>query len=318
MSDKIFNQDYLYSLCQNYGLRPSKKYGQNFLINPEVIDQMIDAAQLNFDDTVVEVGPGFGPLTFALAPKVKQVYSFEIEKKLEKYWATHAPKNVEIIWGNVLRMEFAGEDKSCSLFSHASAKGWSCGTITRSQELSSPTNQKESTPNYKVVANLPYQITSNVIRKFLESPTPPQIMVLMVQKEVAERVCAVPGGMSVLALTTQYYADAEIVATVPRTDFWPSPQVDSAIIKLVMRDANDLAVRIKDLAIDQLFKTIKIGFSNKRKLLLKNLLPMIGKDHKKQLENVFETLGLAPTVRAQELSLDEWTQITKFIQKNTP
>ncbi len=281
MNEKLFNPDYLFSLCQNYGLRPSKKYGQNYLINSEVIEKMIEAADLQADDTVVEVGPGFGVLTFALASKVKKVIAFEIEKKLEKYWTDRAPKNLQIIWGNVLRAEL-------------------------------------SSSQFKVVANLPYQITSNVIRKFLESPTPPTTMTVMAQKEVAERICAVPGEMSLLAVATQYYAVAEIVAPVPRADFWPAPQVDSAIIRLTMKNAEVIAEQSKNIPTEFLFQVVRVGFANKRKLLIKNLLPLIGKSNKKQLEEGFEGLGLLPTVRAQELSLEEWIEIAKIIQQNTP
>lgn len=274
MHEKLFNPDYLLHLCQKYGLRPSKKYGQNYLINPEVIDHIVEVSELTHDDVVVEVGPGFGVLTLALAEKAGRVISFEIEKKLEPYWNEMLEKergihNVEVEWGNVLR-------------------------AFESYQLSAPT--------YKVVSNLPYQITSAAIRTFLESAHPPTQMVLMVQKEVAERICAKPGDMSLLAVSVQYYASAEYVCTVPRIEFWPSPQVDSAV---VMIRTKEHATRNKVFD-EQFFKVVKAGFAQKRKLLTKNLEPVVGKKQKDRLKIAFTELGLAPTARAQELTIDQW------------
>src|SRR3989338_6010588 len=149
------------SLCQSYGLRPSKDYGQNYLVNPLPLDQMIEAGEVGENDVVVEVGPGFGVLTFSLLETAKKVVAFEIEKKLEVYWKKKIKdlklENLEIVWGNFLRVS---EDKLAGL------------------------------EKYKVIANIPYQITSPLIRYFLEEiKNPPETLVLMVQKEVGERIC---------------------------------------------------------------------------------------------------------------------------------
>src|SRR3989338_6826540 len=143
MFEKLFDHQYLKHLCQKYGLVPSKKYGQNFLVNPEPIKKMLEVGALTKEDVVVEVGPGFGVLTLALAEKAKKVVSYEIEKKIESYWVEQMSrnKNIEIVWGNVL-------------------------------------NQNINLEKYKVIANLPYQITSNVIRKILEAKNKPECMVL--------------------------------------------------------------------------------------------------------------------------------------------
>ncbi|HSR89603.1 MAG TPA: 16S rRNA (adenine(1518)-N(6)/adenine(1519)-N(6))-dimethyltransferase RsmA [Candidatus Udaeobacter sp.] len=260
----LYNTDYLQHLCKKYGLIPSKKYGQNFLINEEVIDGMIVAGDLKKDDLVVEVGPGFGVLTLALAEKVKKVITFEIEKRLESYWSeeTERIKNIEVVWGNVLKQDI-NFDK------------------------------------YKVVANLPYQITANVIRKFLEAANKPESMVLMVQKEVAERICAVPGDMSILAVSVQYYAEPEIVIQVPRSYFWPVPGVDSAVIKLTIKKNTESDKEFDD----RFFKLVKAGFANRRKMLLKNLGSVIDK---KKLPAIFQELGINDKVRAQELSVEQW------------
>lgn len=286
MHDKLYNPDYLYSLCKNYGLQPSKKYGQNYLVHPEKInkagifaaelngtnlspiEKMIQAADIKKTDTVVEVGPGFGVLTFALAEKAKQVVAFEIEKKLAPYWLDRKPENVAMIWGNVLR-------------------------------------QTNNLPSgiYKVVANLPYQITSNVIRYFLETKNHPESMTLMVQKEVAERICAKAGDMSVLAISVQYFAEPEIVASVSRDNFWPVPKVDSAILTLKIKKT------ITPVEPEEFFHLVKIGFANRRKLLIKNLEPMVGKKNREMLKSAFAGLGLSENARAQELSVGQWVEL---------
>ena len=273
----LFNSDYLINLCKKYGLAPSKKYGQNFLINPEPIQKMAEAAKIAAGDTVVEIGPGFGALTLALAEKAGRVIAFEIEKKLMPYWEekikTH--KTIKIVWGNVLR---------------------------------NPEAVKEL-DSYKLVANLPYQITSEVIRTFLEAGNKPEIMVLMVQKEVAERICAKPGNMSVLSVAVQYYARPETVAQVPRSYFWPQPKVDSSIIAI-----KNITNRPADLAADKIFfKTVKAGFASRRKYLLKNLLVLDGQKNKAKFEEIFAKIGLNPKVRAQELSIEQWRQLSTYL-----
>ncbi|MDO8499243.1 MAG: 16S rRNA (adenine(1518)-N(6)/adenine(1519)-N(6))-dimethyltransferase RsmA [bacterium] len=306
MHEKLFNPDYLQSLSSKYGLHPSKKYGQNFLIDPEPVEKMVEAAGINKDDTVVEIGPGFGALTFALAEKANRVISFEIEKKLTPYWEGRKPDNVEIEWGNVLK-----------------------------NQISKIKYQK-----YKVVANLPYQITSAALRFFLENENPPSSMTVMVQKEVAERICARPGDMSILAVSVQYYGQPELVALVPRSSFWPVPAVDSAIIHIVLngdtpsfsppskggdshrrRDPNAVIPAqagiqtIRDPNFDHhFFAVVKAGFSAKRKKLLTNLRGLaknLGKE--KILSAAFSELGLSDNARAQELSLEEWKQLAKVI-----
>lgn len=281
MVNKLHDLSHLQRLCQKYHLYPSKKYGQNFLINPEPIERMLESAQLSKDDVVIEVGSGFGVLTLSLSEKVKKVYSFEIEKKLQPYWEDQIKKypNIEIIWGNVLKQ-----------FSEITMKQWSNETM-----------------NYKVIANLPYQITSPVIRLFLENENPPETMVLMVQKEVAERICAKPGDMSVLSVAVQYYSTPEYIMTVSRSYFWPVPQVDSAIIRL-----SKIKIPI-DISQEKFFRLVKAGFSSRRKILVKNLLSLIDKERKADLEMVFKKLGLSEKVRAQELSVDKWKIITNHL-----
>lgn len=273
MNEKLFNTDYLKHLCQKYGLRPSKNYGQNYLINPEVIEEIVRVADLSKNDTVVEVGPGFGILTFALCEQAKKIIAFEIEKKLESYWQANRPENMEIIWGNILR-----------------------------------TPENNFLANYRVVANLPYQITSPVLKLFLQDlKNKPKDLTLMVQKEVAERICAKPGDMSVLAISVQYFAQAEMVGEVKRNNFWPVPQVDSAVIKIKLNKTNSTPEQD-----ERFFRLVKIGFAQKRKLLTKNLLPIIGKQHKEKLLSELKKMGFTETVRAQELSVANWQALLEI------
>lgn len=271
--EKLFNPDYLQHLCQKYGLRPSKQYGQNFLLNEEVVEKMIEAGKINKKDTVVEVGPGFGVLTLSLCEQAGKVIAYEIEKKIEPYWEERVKeyKNLEIIWGNVLY------------------------------------NKEFNFKKYKVIANLPYQITSQVIRFFLEQENKPESMVIMVQKEVGERICAKPGDLSVLGLSVQFYGEPEIVAIVPRDNFYPAPKVDSAVVKIVLK--KDLP----EVNEKKFFDFSKAGFINKRKLLIKNLKNYLGKKNQEKIDKAFEKMDFSNNVRAQELSLEEWIKLFKEI-----
>ncbi|MEK7625020.1 MAG: 16S rRNA (adenine(1518)-N(6)/adenine(1519)-N(6))-dimethyltransferase RsmA [Patescibacteria group bacterium] len=305
----LYNLDYLHHLFSKYGLRPSRQYGQNYLIDEEVINKILELANISKDDTVVEVGPGFGVLTFPLAEKAGRVISYEIEKKLQPYWnekiAQH--KNIEVVWGNVLR-EFA-KPLSNSLL----CGGERVATLASTEERAG----RGLAGRYKVIANLPYQITSAVIRLFLETDNPPESMVLMVQKEVGERICAEPGDMSLLSVSVQYYAEPKFEFIVPRTCFWPAPRVDSAVITIKPKTSPNLSSVEERKLYPRLhrgegegevsfFDLVKAGFANRRKLLSKNLEPLVGKKNKEQLKKTFEELGLLPTVRAQELSVEEW------------
>jgi 16S rRNA (adenine1518-N6/adenine1519-N6)-dimethyltransferase len=265
------NENHFQNLAAKYGLQPGRTYGQNFLIDESVIQKILKISNTDSTDTVVEVGPGFGILTFALAAASGKVISFEIEKKLKKFWEDAQKKypNVEIHWGNVLK--------------------------------TFPEISKNLPPYYKVVANLPYQITSAVIRMFLETPNPPTSLTLMVQKEVGERICADPGQMSLLSVSVQYYAKPHLELIVPSSSFWPPPRVDSAIISLRNLGKNESPVAEKEF-----FSMVKAGFANRRKLLIKNLTGFVGKSGREGLNEIFEKMSLSKTVRAQELSMSEW------------
>ena len=277
MNKKLFNPAYLKSLCEKYGLRPSKRYGQNFLISEKPINAMIEAAELKKTDTVIEIGPGFGVLTFAVAPLVERVMAFEIERKLERYWDEVRNKeingnSVEIIWGDVLRnwkLEIGN---------------WRSG--------------------YKVVANIPYQITSNALRIMLESENKPERIVVMVQKEVAERICAKPGEMSLLAVSVQYYGEPKIICRVPRGSFWPEPKVDSAIVLI------NTPTRQRDniFSDEEFFRVVRAGFARPRKQVWRNLSAGLKLDGDR-VKDVLKEIAGNEKVRAQELSVLQWKDV---------
>lgn len=275
---RFFTKTEIQRLCQQYGFNPSKQYGQNYLLNLEPIEKMVESAEIKKTDTIVEVGPGFGILTFALAEIAKEVTSFEIEKKLQPYWKEEKKNNpnINLEWGNIL---YQFKEK------------------------------QEDFKKYKVVANLPYQITSPILKLFLEDVVhQPEIMVLLVQKEVAERICARPGEMSVLAVSVQFFGKPEIVDFVPRHLFWPEPQVDSAIIKIKDINKNNFNLP-PNFSISNFFKFVRAGFLNRRKLLHKNISAILGKDNKNKTDIIWEKLNLDKNCRAQELSVSGWLDI---------
>ncbi|MDO8626658.1 MAG: rRNA adenine dimethyltransferase family protein [Candidatus Magasanikbacteria bacterium] len=311
---KLFNPDHLKHLCQKYGLRPSKQYGQNFLIDAEVINKILAVANLSKQDTVVEVGPGFGTLTLSLAEQAGRVFGFEIEKKLQDYWENNIQEkkinNLEIIWGNVLNrfnptlaLPFA-KGRGIATPPPSQWRGQGGGYTSRTGQGKVLLEAEVVSP-YKVIANIPYQITSPLIKMFLESSNPPSEMILMIQREVAERICALPGAMSLLALSVQLYSKPAIVFPVPRESFWPVPRVDSAVIKLTPKTPG-----LSSQEISKLFKLARLGFSSKRKVLLKNLKSLIPAGDSGKIMALLESFGLTKTARAQELSLPNWLDLS--------
>ena len=257
-------------LCKLYNIKPKHKYGQNFLISEEIYNRIIKVSDLKTDDIVLEVGPGLGFLTNKLSKICKKVISVELDKELfdilEK--ENKNKENIEFINQNILDF-----------------------------------NQNNFFKKYKIVANLPYKITSVFLRKFLSNKNKPESMVLMLQKEVAERIVASPPNMSLLSLSVQFYAKAEICFYVNKNNFYPEPKVDSAVIKIELKKQNKSSFNEK-----KFFQLLKIGFSAKRKMLKNNLSSGL---HLKQekIEESLKVLKLDIKVRAQELSLDNWKEL---------
>jgi len=251
-------------LCEKYEIRPSKKWGQNFLIDRNILEKILEAADLKKSDIALEVGPGFGVLTQELAERVKKVYAVEIDKRLVgAIEETLSCKNVKIINEDILKIDI----------------------------------DKLRLKKFKVVANLPYQITSAVIRKFLELSHSPSLVILMVQKEVAERICSKPGDMSLLSVSVQFYGKPEIVSRVSRNSFWPVPNVDSAILKITPHSNTTLDPK-------RFFEIVRARFSKPRKQLQNNL----------EIESsVLKKAGLNEKIRAEELSVEDWIRLIKLL-----
>lgn len=258
-------------------LRPKKSLGQNFLRDEKVLQKIINSAEINSDDFVIEIGPGEGVLTEQLAKYAKKVIAIELDNNLvpllEKKFADK--KNIEIIHEDILKInlpKLLEENKSAQ---------------------------------YKVIANIPYYITSPIIRLFLEQTIQPKELLLLIQKEVAERIVATKGKMSILAVSVQYYGLAEIMFEVNKNSFSPVPKVDSAVIKIIPQNKFD-----KDTD-KKFFRVVKAGFSAKRKTLLNNLASSLQLD-KKVVEEKLKTVPLSGTARAQELSIEEWKILSRL------
>lgn len=261
-------------------IQAKKSLGQNFLNDPNVIKRIVESAELYPQGAVVEIGPGKGVLTEALAKKKGKVLAIELDNRLVPLLKKDfsKKKNVEIIHGDILEINFPKliEEKF---------------TINEAK-------------SYKVIANIPYYITAPIIRLLLETKYPPKEMYLMVQKEVAERIIAKPGEMSILAVAVQYYAFAHILFGVSRLSFEPMPKVDSAIIKIVTKAKSECGKE----QTKKFFKLVRAGFAAKRKTLANNLASSF-KLTKKEVEATLENLGFSKNTRAQELSVEDWREL---------
>ncbi len=285
------------------------KLGQNFLRDKKVLEKIITAADLKSDDFVIEIGPGEGVLTEELAKKCQKVVAVEIDKNLVKLLRNKFSnqKNVEIINEDVLKVNLAELVPHPLTPSPKTGRGW-----TREARTDEGV--------YKVIANLPYYITSPIIRLFLESETPPQEMILLVQKEVAERIVAGPGKMSLLAVSVQYYARPELLFCVDKNAFFPIPEVDSALLKIVPYCSSPYSGRGGREATGEeefrkkFFRTVRTGFSAKRKTLLNNFSSSFHLD-KTEVEEKLKKVPLSGTARAQELNMDEWKKLALIFSK---
>lgn len=273
------------TILKKQNVKPIKYLGQNFLIDKKILSEAIKAANFKPSDIIIEIGPGTGILTQELAKRAEKVIAIEKDPKmcdvLRELLKCQKIGNVEVIEGDALKIE------NSKLFK----------------------NLKLKIKNYKVVANLPYYITSPVIRKFLESKNPPRLMVLMVQKEVAQRICEKPPRMNLLAVSVQFYAKPEIISYVPKESFWPKPKVDSAIIKIIPHHFRDpVSHRFRE----QFFRIVKAGFSQPRKQLANNLSKGL-ELNKEQIKRWLVSNKIKPTQRAETLNINDWINLTKTI-----
>jgi len=267
------------NLLKKYLARPEKRLGQHFLVDEKVLRKIIREADLKEKDIVLEIGPGIGNLTQELAKRVKKVVAIEKDPKMVRILNNELRiKNIEIIQGDILKIP------DFRFIIHNS---------------------------YKVVANLPFYLTAPVIRKFLEAENPTKEMILMVQKEVAQRICAKPPDMNLLAVSVQFYSKPEIISFVSKKSFWPQPKVDTAIIKITPRQPASYRNEVSGAGFrERFFRIVKAGFSQPRKQLINNLSKGL-KIEREKVKNWLLKNKIKPTQRAETLSLKDWSFLTK-------
>jgi len=276
-------------LLREFGLRPKKSLGQNWLVDESVLSCIAVAAELTRQDIVLEIGPGLGALTRHLGEGAGRVIAVELDAALipplSRSLADYA--NVTIVQGDILQ--------------------FSPSALVSGLDFSSSPIQ------YKVVANLPYYITSAVIRHLLEADVPPSLIVLTVQLEVAQRITAAPGKMSLLAVSVQFYGRPFIVTHIKAGSFYPAPKVDSAVVRIepYNRPAVDVADR------EGFFAVVKAGFSQKRKQLHNALAGGLARPQADVLA-ALEGAGVNGHRRAETLTLDEWASVARAILSLSP
>lgn len=273
-------------ILQQYQIAPKKSLGQNFLFDENVLERIAAAADLDAGDAVLEIGPGLGALTRLLARQARQVVAVELDERLLPVLQTALGDlpQVQIIQGDILDQE-PGQ-----LF----------------------------TRPYKVVANVPYYITGAILRHLLAAAHKPTLLVLTVQKEVAERLTAVPPHMSLLAISARFYGRPQFITTLKAGAFWPRPEVDSAVIRLDLYPEGERPLPFSQEK--SFFHLVRAGFSQKRKQL-KNNLRQLGIEAN-ALGRVLAAAGIDGRRRAQTLTLAEWIAIYQNlppgVQKQTP
>jgi 16S rRNA (adenine1518-N6/adenine1519-N6)-dimethyltransferase len=276
------------SILKSHNLRPSKGLGQNFLIDLHVMDKIVEAGELCAEDVVLEVGPGVGALTRRIAERAGQVVAVELDRKmlpiLRETLANQA--NVHLVEKDILAFDLSTELPAI---------------------LGTPALQRA---RFKVIANLPYYITSAAVRHLLAGPLRPERLVLMVQHEVAQRILAGPDQQSLLAISVRIFGDAELVYRVPAGAFYPRPKVNSAV--LLIRTLQ--APRITEEELPWFFRVVRAGFGQKRKQLHNSLSGGLAFDK----EIILQSLGAAgvdPARRPQTLSLDEWARLSRALPR---
>jgi len=265
----------IHPLLKKYGIRPKKSLGQNFLTEPAGLNKVIEAAQLEAEDEVLEIGAGLGSLTYLLAQLTRKVIAVEIDrlmlKPLEE--ALESFSNVQVIEGDILSL---------------------------------PPDQLVKSQNYVVVANIPYYISSAIIRHLMEAQNRPRRVVLTVQKEVAERVLARDGKMSLLSLSVQVFGEVSIAGVIPAGSFLPAPEVDSAVLKIELYPEPLVPLNQQDI----FFKLAHAGFSQKRKTLRNSLAGGLGISGG-EVEKLLSDTGIDPQRRAETLSILDWNRLTQ-------
>ena len=275
-------------ILKKYNITANKKLGQNFLISDEVINEIINASEVNKTDLVIEIGPGLGTLTSKLLEKAGKVIAIELDTKMLKILQDRffLYKNFVLLNADVLKVDL--------------------NTLI--------TENKGELNNVKIVANLPYYITTPIVMKLLEEKIPVDSITVMVQKEVADRLTALPGEKlsGAITYTVNYYAEASKIIFVDRNNFIPAPEVDSEVIKLKIRQ--EPAVNVKNEEV--FFRLIKESFTHRRKTLVNGLENSGMFKDKEQIKQLLEKMNLETNVRGENLSINQFAELSNLIAES--
>jgi 16S rRNA (adenine1518-N6/adenine1519-N6)-dimethyltransferase len=277
-------------LLREFDIQPRKSLGQNFLVDRRALERIVEAAELGPEDIVLEIGPGLGTLTRLLAAEAGRVVAIELDRRLVKILKQTLANlpNVEIIHGDILELNPA--------------------------DL---LERQRGSFQYKVVANLPYYITSAILRHLLTAEVKPKLMVVTVQLEVARRITAEPGDMSLLAVSVQFYGRPRIVTRIKASAFYPSPQVDSAVIRIDLGDQPFVEVDNAESPSTssglRFFEVVRAGFAQRRKQL-RNALSAELSLPASEVAQALSRAGVNPKRRAQTLSVEEWVRVWREMQ----
>ncbi|MDD6352079.1 MAG: 16S rRNA (adenine(1518)-N(6)/adenine(1519)-N(6))-dimethyltransferase RsmA [Lachnospiraceae bacterium] len=285
--ERLTNPTYMRAVLDRYGFTFKKKFGQNFLINDQILDEICDAADITKEDFVLEIGPGIGTLTQVLSEQAGKVLAVELDTKLLPILADTLAfcKNTEVLNQDILKVDL--------------------------EEIAREKNEGHP---FKVVANLPYYITTPILLNLLTGHAPVESITVMVQKEVAERMQAGPGtkDYGALSLAIQYYTVPEYICTVTPDNFIPRPKVDSAVIRLDLR--KEAAVETDDEKL--LFQLIRAAFSQRRKTLVNSLSnAAISEISKEDVRQALGEMGLEESIRGEKLSLEDFAKLTNLLMK---
>lgn len=278
----LVSKNVVKEILDKYEIRPLKRLGQNFLVSKKALNVFINACDFKKNDVVLEIGPGLGTITQVIATKVKKVIATEKDKKMCEIMKQTLKdfENIEITNQDILKLKIPISKSQCQ-------------------------NPKE----YKMVGNLPFYITAPIIRKFLETKNQPKEMIFMIQKEVAQRICAKPPKMNLLAVSIQFYAKPKILSYLPKNSFWPQPKVDSAILRITPLINADKKLINANL----FFEIVRAGFAHPRKQLVNNLAKGLKKDKEKVAVWLLEN-SIKPEQRAETLSVQDWINLTKSLK----
>lgn len=281
----LANPAHTVAVLEKHGIRAQKKYGQNFLIDPHILERIMDGAQISKDDLVIEIGPGIGTMTQYLAERAGQVIAVEIDEKLLPVLDDTLKDcdNVRVVNRDILKTD-----------------------------IRSLTSEYSGYEGFKIVANLPYYITTPILMALLEGDCNPVSITVMIQKEVADRMKAVPGtkDYGALSLAIQYYTKPEVIATVSPNSFIPRPNVDSSVICLKFFKPEDRPVRVEDEK--KMFAVIRASFNQRRKTLI-NGLSNAGIADKGKTAEALHKMGLSENIRGECLSVEQFARLSELL-----